>query len=338
MAPTPLSQHEVGPGTLVAKLRGWIVRAGEVLIQSFKDFLCDNGPVWAAAISYYTLLSLFPLLLGAASLAAFFIDPIWAVDQVTRALGDYLPLDEELAIAAIVKEVIEARGSASLLSIAALLWASTQVFGAMTQALNIAYDVDETYGFLKSILVRLLMLVTIGVLFVVSFTLNVLVHWLWRWLNFIPDDESRFLPLVVGAIPALMLLVTFFLIYRFVPRRKVSGRAALAGAGLSTGLFLAARPLFLGYVEWFAHYNLIYGSITLLIVMILWAWLMAMILLFGGEVAAHTQAMWLEGKPARVIERRHEARAPVKYIPEGEARAASDADLAGPGSVGAPQS
>lgn len=321
--PTPLPRSGLDPSAVFGRVRSGLWRAGEVLIQSVKDFQRDNGPVWAAAISYYSLLSIFPLLLGVASLAAFFIDPNWAVDQVTGLLGEYLPRDEELEIAKLVKDVIAARGSASLLSIAALLWTSTQVFGAVTQALNIAYDADETYGLLKSMLVRVLMLVTIGTLFSFTFVLNVAVHWVWDALDFFPAVEALTLQIMAATIPALMLLASFFLIYRFVPRRRVSGRAALGGAGLATLLFLAARPLFLGYVEWFANYTLIYGSITILIVLILWAWVVAMILLLGGEVAAHIQAMWIEGKPARLVERRHELRAPVKHVPEA-AQASTD--------------
>lgn len=66
-------------------------RIGVTFYLAAKDFFIDSGPQWAAAVAYYTLLSLFPLLLAVVSVAAFFVDPQWAVDQITSLLGQALP-------------------------------------------------------------------------------------------------------------------------------------------------------------------------------------------------------------------------------------------------------
>jgi hypothetical protein len=112
--------------------------------------------------------------------------------------------------------------------------------------------------------------------------------------------------------PGVLLFIAFLLTYKFVPRREVDWRAALPGAVLATVLLLAARPLFTGYVEGFADYNLIYGSLGVLVVLIIWTWIMAMILLFGGEVVAHIQMMLIEGLSAEEVERRHKLRSPIR--------------------------
>jgi membrane protein len=74
---------------------------------------------------------------------------------------------------------------------------------------------------------------------------------------------------------------------------------------------LAARPLFLRYVRDFGQYNLIYGSVAVAVILVLWAWVVALILLFGGELASHVQAMAIEGQAAEQVARQHQERSPT---------------------------
>ncbi len=305
-----------------ARWEGWraeswgerLRRIWEVLVQSVKDLVTDSGPQWAAAVAYYSLLSAFPLLLAAVSLAAYFVDPNRAVDQATRLLGEFLPEGEE-QIATIVKEAVEASGQVSLLSLAALLWTGSRVFGVLTRALNVAFDVDEQYGFFKRLLVEAVMMLTIGVVFVLALASGLLVDLLWRVLQVLPAGRGLVFELVQEAIRVALLLASFFLIYRFVPRGRRDSRAALAGAVVATLLFLAARPLFIGYVQQFGRHNVVYGSLAVAIILVLWAWLVALITLFGGELAGHVRTMLIEGQTPEEVERAHQERGPVRAAP-----------------------
>jgi membrane protein len=89
-----------------------------------------------------------------------------------------------------------------------------------------------------------------------------------------------------------------------VPRYRTDWRAAAAGAVLAALLILVARPVFLTYVWQFASYNLIYGSLAIVIILIIWAWIVAGITIFGGEVVSHIQTIMLEREPAEDAERR----------------------------------
>ena len=302
-----------------ARWEGWgadswgerLRRIWEVLVQSVKDLVTDSGPQWAAAVAYYSLLSAFPLLLAAVSLAAYFVDPNQAIDQATRLLGEFLPEGEE-QIATIVREAVEASGQASLLSLAALLWTGSRVFGVLTRALNVAFDVDEHYSFFKRLLVEAVMMLTIGVIFVLALASGLLVDLLWRVLQVLPAGRGLAFELVQEAIRVALLLASFFLIYRFVPRGRRDSRAALVGAVVATLLFLAARPLFVGYVQQFGRHSVIYGPLAIAIILVLWAWLVALITLFGGELAGHVRTMLIEGQTPEEVERAHQERAPVR--------------------------
>lgn len=295
------------PPCVVALWRDYLLRGGQILFQSAKDLFIDDGPQWAAAVAYYSLLSLFPLLLAGVSLVAFVADPDWVIILAEQRLGSYLPSGGQ-EVATIVHGAVDARGRAGLLSFIALLWSGSRVFGALTRALNVAFDVDEPYGFFRRLLLNLGMLLTLGSLFALALVSNLALGLLGDTARFFPIAARDVGQLAQAAVPVLLLLLAFLLLYRFVPRGRPAWRAAGVGAIVATLLFLAARPLFLGYIGRFGRYDLIYGSFATVIVLTLWAWIVALITLFGGEVAGHVQGMVLDGQSAAEVGRRRAAR------------------------------
>lgn len=281
---------------------------------SIKDFIEDNGPQWAAALAYYALLSVFPLLLAALSIATFFVDTEWATRQATSILGSFLPTGEE-QIRSIVESVFEARGGVSLIALALLLWTGSRVFGVATQALNIAFDADESYGFVKRTALQFAMAATLGLLLIAALASRWAIGFAWRTLG-LGDELGWLLNALQVVIPGALLVVTLFLAYRWVPRTDVSNSSALIGAVVATVAFLVARPLFAYYVTRFGNYNMIYGSLAIVIILVLWAWLSAMILLFGGELAALLEAMEHRGKTRREVEEYHRLRSPARKLKE----------------------
>lgn len=276
----------------------------------YRNFTHDNGFQWAAAIAYYGLLSVFPLVLLVISLAAFIVDAQWAVDKASELLETLIPA-QTLQIEELIDGAIELRARATAVSLFFLLFTGSQVFSILTQALNVAYDVGRHYAWWKRHLMRLGQAIIIGTLFVVGLGARLLLDLFWGQLSVLEGQAELVREGVRWLLPLILLVLAFFLTYRYVPRRNVSHRAALTGAITATVLFVAARPLFLSYLNRFGEYNLIYGSLTFLIILVLWAWLVAIILLLGGHVAAHTQKVLIEGQPADEVERRHELRSPV---------------------------
>jgi len=269
-------------------------RLGRMLVRTGKDFGDDDGPQWAAAVAYYALLSLFPLLLAIASIAAYFVDPQWVTGEATRLLGDFLPTGEQ-EIEEIVQGAIEARQAAGIFSIASLLWSGTRIFGALAKAMNRAFDIEDGYGFLRRLVVEALMLLTIGVLFVLALGARLILGPLAQAIGFLPGDGGPLLAALPAVASGALLLLAYFLLYRFVPRRRPDWQAALAAAGVATVLVLLARPLFLYYVRRFGEYNVIYGSLAIVVILVFWAFIVAAITILGGEVASHVQGEYLGG-------------------------------------------
>lgn len=284
-------------------------RIGKMLWVAVKDFFHDSAPQWAAAVAYYSLLSTVPLLLAIAAIASFFVQPQALVNQVTGILGNYLPQGAG-QLESLVTDALNRAGSIGLISTLTFLWTGSRVFGAVVKALNIAYDVDENYGFLKRTLVEVLMLLTIGLFFIAALASRYIINALWNNQQTLSTGRS----LIVQGISALLLLIAFFLIYRFLPRRTISWQTALAGSAVATLLFIVARPLFITYVNQFASYRDIYGSLAIVVILVFWAWIVAAIMLFGGEIASHSEAMFIEGESGEEVEQKHLKRSPTKSV------------------------
>ena len=190
---------------------------------------------------------------------------------------------------------IEARQAAGIFSIASLLWSGTRIFGALAKAMNRAFDIEDGYGFLRRLVVEAPMLLTIGVLFVLALGARLILGPLAQAIGFLPGDGGPLLAALPAVASGALLLLAYFLLYRFVPRRRPDWQAALAAAGVATVLVLLARPLFLYYVRRFGEYNVIYGSLAIVVILVFWALIVAAITILGGEVASHVQGEYLGG-------------------------------------------
>ena len=289
-------------GAAAARPRPW--RA--VLVQSLRDLRSTDAPEVAAALAFYALISLFPLLLAGAAVASWFVVPAWAVARITHLLGEFLP-SGEVEVEAIVGGAMAQRGEVGLISVLVLLVSGRRVLGALTRALNRVSDVDERRDdLLRRAAVELAMLAGVGALFGLALSSGPMLALLWQAADDAPWPERAASSGALAAVRGLLLAATFFLVYYFVPRGERDARAALAGAAAAAVLFLVARGAFLLSVDrlW-GNFSLVYGPLAVGAVLLLWAWYAALITLFGGSLASHAKVMRVEGRSAAEAGRRH---------------------------------
>jgi membrane protein len=281
-------------------IRARLGATADVFFSSVHDALADRIAEWGAALAFYCFLSIFPLILGCVSIASYVVDPDWAVEQAEKLVGATLPESQAL-IGKVVREAIDERGTTGLVSGILLVWAGTQVFHVLTVALNIVYGSDEPYGYFRRMFLRAGMTLSVGVLALVAvlcgFVLDALsisgrVHLAALWVS-----------------SSGLLFLALYAVYQFVPRGQPKPRACLVGAAVATFSFVVARVAFVFWVQRFASHSLIYGSLAILIGLLLWIWIAAAIVLYGGAVASHFQQIVLESTDASEVERRHECRA-----------------------------
>ncbi len=265
---------------------------------------------WAAALALYIVVSLFPLLLAGAAVAAYFVAPSRAALQLSNLLAGFIPpgvVDFE----AIVTNAIGSRRQVGLVAILVWLFAGRRILGALVTALDRVSDVDEEDESLqRRAWVEMVLLAGIGALFLAALSarslFGLLGDALWG-----PNVADPLAGLGGAIVHAVMLVAAFYVLYTVVPHGTRERRSALVGAGVATALLLAARGGFLATLDrlW-ASFSLIYGPLAFAALLLLWAWIVGVIVLLGDSLASHIAVMLIDGKSAREAEQRHVARKP----------------------------
>jgi membrane protein len=253
------------------------------LKRIFRKAVADNITGESAKVAYYFFLSLFPLILVLFALTGL-LGGERAFDWIMTQIQGRVPPQAAGLLRGVVRE-ITSRPEAGTLGIGLLLtlWAASGGVTALADGLNRMYDVREDRGFLKKRGIALLLLVA-GLVLLVGGALAIIAGVpIIRSLGLGPAAE-------LGAwILAFVLVVAqFALVYYVLPNRDQSRSKAtvLVGAVVGALVWLLATTGFQVYVANFGRYRATYGAIGAVIVLLLWLYLTALAILFGGEVAS----------------------------------------------------
>jgi membrane protein len=267
-----------------------IAEEGRFLWRAFGRFLDHQGPDRAAAVSYYTLLSLVPLLvfsisIGVLVLGSFEMTYRGATLFFHGILEQLKPSAQE-NLRFFVERALRFR----LVGLLLLAWTSKRAFGALVSALETIFGVPSR-GFARGNLLALATVFATGLALLATIALTMAVATVQGLIQ-------RHAPLSAGAfqgvaafflahiLPLLITLAFFFYLYRVVPRRAITTRNALSGALLATGLWELARMGFTFYVRQVARYAGLYGALEAIIVLALWLEISASIILLCAEIVA----------------------------------------------------
>ena len=263
-------------------------RAFSFLREVWLEFYEDRGLLFAAAISFYGLISLIPLLLVAiAALGYIMGSSDMARQEVISFLRQFIPAGIE-ELEANLKALIRQSGFLGGLGLLGLLWIGSQVFVTLQQVMNIALGSDKHISFLRGRLVALAMVVVTGILFAISIgvtsVLTALSHFDNLW-GYAFDLESA-LKFLGTLITILTSILAFIFIYKFLPTKSIGTMGPVIG-GLAAGLlFEVAKYAFSWYVTHLANFNRIYGSLGGVVILVLWIYYVSVIAVLGAEIAS----------------------------------------------------
>lgn len=262
-------------------LRGW----KDIALRTVKEFTDDQIPMIAAGVTFYSLLALFPALGAFVALYGLFAD-VAEVQRHLHLLAFMLPPDALRFIGEQMLRMATAKtGGLSLAFVASLLvsiWSANGAVKALMTGLNIAYEEQESRGFVKRTLVSLVF--TLGYLALTIAALALLAAGpaietflghhaalVFSWISW---------PLLLAG-----LVIALAVLYRFGPSRDpVRWRWLTWGSGFAVLLWVIASGLFSLYVGNFAHYDRTYGSLGAVIGFMTWTWISAMVVLMGAEL------------------------------------------------------
>lgn len=279
---------------LDAASAGWL-GVGE---RAYKAFMKHRGAFTSAAIAYYTLFSIFPLALGLVSLGSLVLDSEEAQEAVFELIASYSPAIVEL-VGQTIQQVLQARGAFGLIAILGFLWSSAGVFGALSLAINTAWEVERPRPAWKERAIALGMVLSVVLLFFLSvFSTafievgNRLAAMLLGYTVFADDVAPRLLAAIV---PYLFSLLLFWVLYRLVPRAPVTWSDVLPAALLASLVWEVAKHGFAFYAAEFALYSLVYGSLAAVVVFLVWSYLSGVIILLGAEFSVQYARRRREG-------------------------------------------
>lgn len=295
--------HYLGLST-VHRLESWPPTA--IAVDMARRAGNDQIGDMAASVAYYALFSLFPLLLGLIAFASLFLDQARVEQELLTVTEQYLPGAAGL-ISENIDGVFRIRGALGLVALVGLVWSASAVFGSVARVLDRAWGVAETHAFHIVRFRSILMVAGLAVLFTLSFLSSTLLQTAEGVVDLDPFGLGRFLASGARALlqgSSLVGSIAFpVLLYRFAPSQRIPWKDVFSGALLAGILFEIAKNVFLLYLSRFAQFDRIYGSLSLVIALLLWAYISALVLIIGAEFGAAV-GRWRRGETQRVIRAR----------------------------------
>jgi membrane protein len=276
-----------------------------VLKRTIREFRADNVTDWAAALTYYGVLAIFPAILALVSILGLVGHS--ATQPLISNIGKLAPGSVHQIITSAVTNLQHSRGAAGVLfivGIAGAIWSASGYIAAFMRASNAIYDIDEGRPMWIALPVRIGMTIVMLVLLAISAVAVVLTGELAHQVGKIVGIGSTAVMIWdIAKWPVLLLIVSlmFSILYWAAPNVKHPGFRWLSPGGIfAVVVWVIASALFAFYVANFSSYNKTYGALAGVIVFLVWLWISNIAVLLGAEWNAEIQR-------ARAIESGHPA-------------------------------
>lgn len=247
----------------------------------------DDASGLSAQLSYYFMLSLFPMLLFLLSIV-----PVVGVKQSTirDMIKEHVPPDYAPQVSSIIGDIM-GNASGGLLSIGLIvaLWSASNGMIALMNSFNVAYDVEDSRNFIVSKLLSVLFTLALIVVLPLALILPTFGEQISSLL-FGPiglGDQVKWVFNIIRVIlPLIVVFVAFMLLYTLAPNVKIKMMSVIPGSIFATIVFLVGSYLFGIYISNFANYSKTYGSIAGIIILMLWLYITGFIIIIGAEINA----------------------------------------------------
>ena len=257
----------------------WAVRQYKLLFYTARGLIAHDTIVRSAALTFYTLISIVPILALVFAVVKGFglldglIDDLYALFPQNVEVLDYMVEFARKALANTQGGLI------ALVSVVTLFWAVIRVFGSVESAFNNIWEVQSSRNIARQYLNYIVIAMVAPILWLVASTMG---GYLLRFF----DAGNTFLGILLSKLSALVIIWgSFTLIYAVVPNTKVLWRSAFMAGIVAGTVFMLFQWGYLYLQGWMTSYNAIYGSFAALPLFLLWLQISWEILLFGGELS-----------------------------------------------------
>jgi membrane protein len=283
-----------------------ILRASlRLIIRAAKGFVDDDCATMAAAIAYYSILSIFPLLLFILAVLGMFLKNPDLQQRIVSTIIGLIPSssnsDTNILIDTINEVASEQTGVFSIVGILLLGWSASKISAIVRTSLNNAYDLNTFRPFFRQKLVDLGMVLGIGMFLFLSVLCTALLQavrelskdfLIWMpWSSIFFGEAGFFWNFLSYLIPLVLSFFGFLVLYSIIPAVRLPLKSVWPGATIATILFEIVKNGFTFYLIHFSNYQVVFGPLGAVIAFLMWAYLSAAVLLFGAEAASEYSKM-----------------------------------------------
>ena len=262
-----------------------------VLKGTFSEFREDNLTDWAAALTYYGILSIFPMLIALVSVLGLIGDS--ATQPLIDNVNELAPGPAREIVVGAIENIQRNQGAAGVLFVVGLavaLWSASSYVAAFMRASNVIYDIEEGRPIWKTLPVRVGITVVLVVLLAFTGIGVTLTGGLAQQAgNLLGLGDTAVTAWSIAKWPVLLLLVSFMFafLYWAAPNVKQPGfRWVSPGGVLAVVVWIIASAAFAFYVANFGSYNKTYGALGGAVTFLVWLWLSNIAVLLGAELNA----------------------------------------------------
>ena len=265
--------------------------ASSLLKQTFQEWLQDKAPQLGAALAYYTVFSLAPLILVLLAIIGFLFrdDPAGAWNKITQQMSYFLDPSALQVVQNIAQKASQPGKSmiATIIGVALALFGASGVFGQLQDALNTIWGVKAKpgtgiWGFLRARFLSFAMVAGICFLLLVSLAIEALLKGFSHYVQSVVPGGIVIALTVYLVFDFAVVVLLFAMIFKFLPDVKIQWRDVWIGAVI-TAIFFGIGKWALGLYLSSGAAGSAYGAASSLITLLLWVYYSSQILLFGAE-------------------------------------------------------
>jgi membrane protein len=266
------------------------------LKRTATEFSEDNMTIWAAALTYFGLLSLFPALIAMVSIVGLVADPASTTRTLTDIVNNLGPSTAADTFASPIESITANRGTAGVLlivSIAVSLWSASGYVGAFTKAANVIYETPEGRPFWKlkplQIAVTLVMILLLAALLLALVLTGPVVDAVAGPLG-VGSTAQTIWNIAKWPVMLVVVILMLAILFHASPNVRLPGfKWITPGAVLAVVLWIVASALFAFYVGNFGSYNKTYGALGGVVGLLVWMWITNIAILLGMEFNAERE-------------------------------------------------
>lgn len=263
-------------------------RIGNIFLKTTRSFFKDNCLLKAASLSYFGILSAFPVVLLLLSILSLILKSNKeALDYIMQLTRSFTPAGSQI-IRNILEETISSGGVTTIIGFLMLIWILLIFFGVLENLFNSIWKIRKRRGFIKSkflgIFLMILLLLSIILTLFLTNALKYLIYssglTQFFGINPVPEIYNT----ILYILNLIFALLVFFLFNKFIPVTIVNTKAALLGGAFTTLAFEIARIFYSLYLTYYPFTNVIYGSLFTVIILIMWLDYTMIVMLYGSEL------------------------------------------------------